>query len=86
MGKKDKLIARFRKLPKDFTFDEMCRLVSLFGFKKQNKGKTSGSSVMFVNEKGQSIMLHKPHPEKIIKAYAMKQVLDKLIEMGYLDK
>lgn len=30
------------------------------------------------------IMLHKPHPGNIVKAYAMKQVYDDLIEAGFL--
>jgi hypothetical protein len=29
-------------------------------------------------------MLHKPHPGNIVKAYAMKQVLDELREAGLI--
>lgn len=42
MGSKEKLIERFKRLPNDFTFDEMERLLSIFGYEKSNKGKTSG--------------------------------------------
>lgn len=31
-------------------------------------------------------MLHKPHPDKIVKSYAMKQVLQYLEETGALTK
>lgn len=84
MGSKEKLIERFKRLPNDFTFDEMERLLSIFGYEKSNKGKTSGSRVIYRNENKRPIMLHKPHPENIIKGYAMKQVLDELKEAGFL--
>ena len=48
--KKDKLITRFKKLPKDFHYDEMVRLLSYYGFEEVKKGKTAGSRVKFVNE------------------------------------
>ena len=41
MGTDEKLIRRFLKQPKDFTFDEMERLLALFGYLPYNKGKTS---------------------------------------------
>lgn len=31
MGTKEKLIERFKKQPNDFTFDEMEKLLSIFG-------------------------------------------------------
>lgn len=86
MGTKEKLIERFLKLPKDFTFDELIRLFGIFGFEISNKGTTSGSRIEFVNEKKNiSYIAHKPHPSNIIKSYVMKQVLEfinnnKLIE------
>ena len=47
MGTDEKLIRRFLKQPKDFTFDEMERLLALFGYLPYNKGKTSGSRIIF---------------------------------------
>lgn len=75
MTKKDKLINRFKRLPKDFTFDEMIRLFAGFGFDLEQKGNTSGSRILFINrnEKMRYIM-HKPHPGNIIKSYVMKAV------------
>lgn len=84
MVSKEKLIERFKRLPNDFTFDEMERLLSIFGYEKSNKGKTSGSRVIYRNENKRPIMLHKPHPGNIIKGYAMRQVLDELKEAGFL--
>lgn len=72
---KKTLIERFKLLPKDFTWDELKRLFSILGFELGNKGKTSGSRVIFDNGRARYIA-HKPHPDKYIKGYVMKQVLD----------
>lgn len=86
MGTDEKLIRRFLKQPKDFTFDEMERLLALFGYLPCNKGRTSGSRIIFKNGSGRPIMLHKPHPDRTVKSYAMKQVLEYLEETGALTK
>lgn len=78
MGTKEKLIERFKTIPSDFTFDEMERLLSIYGYERSNKGKTSGSRVVFKNKSGTPIMLHKPHPGNIVKTYAIKQVFNEL--------
>ena len=75
MGTKEKLIERFKSQPKDFNWDELVRLFSIFGYKIDNKGKTSGSRVIFA--KGESsYTAHKPHPGNIVKGYVMKQVFE----------
>jgi len=77
MGTKEKLIERFKRQPKDFTFDELTRLFQVLGFEVSQKGKTSGSRVEFINsEKELSYGSHKPHPGSAIKSYTMKQVLE----------
>lgn len=63
MGTKEKLIARFSALPNDFTWEEMRRLLVALGYVPGNKGKTSGSRVIFKGEGKKPIMLHKPHRE-----------------------
>lgn len=85
METKEKLIERFKRQPKDFTFDELSKLLEIFGYSKDNKGKTSGSRVIFKKEGKQPIMLHKPHPGNIVKGYVMKQVLEYLNESGLLN-
>jgi hypothetical protein len=77
MGTKEKLVERFKRQPKDFTFQELTRLFQILGFEVSQKGKTSGSRVEFVNqEKELSYGAHKPHPDSAIKSYVMKQVLE----------
>lgn len=39
MGTKDKLIERFKRLPKDFTYEEVVRLLKIFGYTEYNKGR-----------------------------------------------
>ena len=83
MSTKEKLIERFKRQPKDFTWDELVRLFGIFGFEVDNKGKTSGSRVLFING-ADAHTVHKPHPSNIMKNYAMKQVLDFMIEKEYI--
>lgn len=84
MGTKEKLRERFLKMPSDFTFDEMQRLLEGYGYERGNKGKTSGSRLIFKNGDKRPIMLHKSHPGNIVKEYAMKQVLEELRNAGFI--
>jgi hypothetical protein len=84
MSRNEKIIERFKTLPKDFTFEEIERLLILFGYEKSNKGKTSGSRVMFKKDGSAPILLHKPHPGNILKYYALKQVYDILKNEGLI--
>ncbi len=84
MSSKDKLIARFLSLPGDFTWDELNRLLTILGYSLENKGKTSGSRVIYKRKERKPVMLHRPHPDNIIKEYALKQILNQLRESGDL--
>lgn len=84
MGQKEKLIERLRSRPKDFTFDEAESLLSYFGYQRSNKGRTSGSRIMFVREDSQAILMHKPHPQKELKSYQVRQLIDQLEQEGLL--
>ena len=83
MGQK-KLIQKLKSKPKDFTFDETETLLRYLDFVRFDKGKTSGSRVIFVSEEHGSIMLHKPHPQKEMKAYQVKQLLETLEQEGLI--
>jgi len=83
MAKKDKLVERLKSRPKNFTFSEIETLLSSLGFKKSNKGKTSGSRVAF--ELGNiDIEVHKPHPQKELPEYLIKKILQTLESEGLL--
>ena len=51
MGQKEKLIKRLKSKPKDFTFAELETLLRYLSYELDNKGRTSGSRVMFVRNK-----------------------------------
>ena len=75
MTKKEKLLERFLRIPKDFTFDELTTLLLSMGFEIENKGKTSGSRVAFVHVNfNKHILIHKPHPGKIINSVYLKNI------------
>lgn len=78
MSKKDKLIERFLKLPNDFHYNEVLKLVGYFGFSEGTKGKTSGSRVRLKHKDGRSMNLHKPHPSGLMKRYQLKQIKETL--------
>jgi hypothetical protein len=85
MSRKEKLVERFLRQPKDFTYQELSKLLSGFGYNEENKGRTSGSRMLFYNkEKEHSLMLHKPHPGNILKSYALKYVLQELETIGFI--
>ena len=84
MGKKEKLIERLKSVPKDFTYNEAVILLNYLDFKRSDKGRTSGSRVMFISDTHGSILLHKPHPQKELKSYQVKQLLAFLEQEGLL--
>ncbi len=85
MSKIDKLINRLKQKPKDFTYDEAKKLLENLGFYEENKGKTSGSRVSFINDElNEKIDLHKPHPNNELKMYVVKNLLEKLYEIGVI--
>lgn len=87
MSKSEKLIERFKKVPNDFTFDEATKLLSHFGYEMYNKGKTSGSRVIFYRKTdNRKILLHKPHDPTIMKRYAVNQLLTVLIDYGDIEE
>ena len=64
MSQKEKLIRKLKNSSSPFTFDDAGTLLGYLGFEKYNKGRTSGSRIMFLDKSGRTILLHKPHPQK----------------------
>jgi predicted RNA binding protein YcfA (HicA-like mRNA interferase family) len=85
MSKLEKLIARLLQQPKDFTYDELRKILNALGYTETNKGKTSGSRVAFIHyTSGHIIRLHKPHPGNILKAYQLNDIVKELKREGFL--
>ena len=47
MSRLEKALQRLKSIPKDYTYSEAKYLLGQLGFIEDNKGKTSGSRVMF---------------------------------------
>lgn len=87
MSKTEKIINRLKSRPKDFTYDELKKLLISFGYSQDTKGKTSGSAVKIINNKTLHIIrLHKPHPSNILKMYIIDYVITELKKEGFLNE
>lgn len=84
MSKHEKLVKRLLTEPRDFTRDELIKVLSVFGYTQIKKGKTGGSRTKFIDEQKNIISLHKPHPSNILKIYAIRLVILHLKEKGYM--
>ncbi|WPV00054.1 type II toxin-antitoxin system HicA family toxin [Mucilaginibacter sp. cycad4] len=84
MSRHEKLIIRLLSVPKDFTWDELVKVLNSFGYEELKGGKTGGSRRRFVDENKNIITLHKPHPANIVKGYAIKEIIEHLKVKGHL--
>ena len=84
MKRLEKLLKKLQSKPKDFTYEEAKTLLLQLGFEESNKGKTSGSRSLFKKENGIKILLHKPHPENILKKYQIESLLEDLERYGVI--
>lgn len=84
MGQKEKLIQKLKSKPKNMTFEEAETLLKYLAYTRSDKGRTSGSRVMFTSTEHAPILLHKPHPRKELLAYQVKQLADILEQEGLI--
>lgn len=79
----DKLLARLRSIPADFTWPELVRVLKQAGFSEtSDKG---GSYRTFVSPTGLKIFCHRPHPGNIVKKYLLREIVRKLDELEGMD-
>jgi len=84
MTRREKLINRFYKKPKDFRWDELMTLLTSLGYEQINTGKTGGSRRRFIHPNGSMINLHERHPRKILKKYQLELIYEILENEGFL--
>lgn len=84
MTRRDKLVARFKGKPRDFTWEELVRLLEGLGYREAAPGRTGGSRRRFLHATAPAIALHKPHPGNIVIAYVMEDVSRVLTEAGLI--
>jgi hypothetical protein len=80
--KEDKRLQRFKKFPKDYTYDELVWVLEYLGFHEDNRGKTSGSRVVFINDRKEHVYAHKPHPGNVLKPWVAKNINKQLENYG----
>ncbi len=82
MGKQEKLKAKLLNSCKGFLWRDLVSLLVSMGYEEM---QGNGSRVKFDNgNPDHMINLHKPHPNKEMKQYAVKQVIEKLREARLL--
>lgn len=86
MGSQDKFKIYIQRIPvpSDCRFSKLSSFLQNLGFKLHNKGKTSGSRIVFFDESMNKIILHKPHGSDPVCQSALNDVVQKLKEYGYL--
>lgn len=85
MGKKEKIIQKLKSNPRDFTFEEAQTLLEMLGYTRSDKGRTSGSRVIFTSpDHATKIMLHRPHPRKELLTYQVQQLVEQLEQEGLI--
>lgn len=82
MSQHQKLLKRLLLTPKDFSWQELRTLLRGFGYQEVTGGKTGGSRRRFIHANYPIIMLHKPHPDEILKRYQLDQVIEILTKEG----
>ena len=80
MSKNDKLKARMLSYPKDFTYNELKKVLSFFGY---SEVQGAGSRVYFSKD-DHKIKLHKPHPGNVLKTYQLDLVIEELTNKGLI--
>ena len=80
MGKTEKLLTKLIDAKNSYAWSDLVTLLKALGFEPL---EGSGSRVRFVTGDLQ-IRLHKPHPQKELKAYAVRQVKEVLESEGLL--
>ena len=77
-----KALERLENRPKDFTWSELQRVMTHFGYMELVGG---GSRRKFINVRSRvSVSLHEPHPKSEVKGYALDIVIRHLREEGLL--
>lgn len=86
MSKKNKLALKIftKPFPTDIKSSEIETAVGGFGFNEVKSGRTSGSSTMYRDDKGNKISIHKAHANEPVKQYVIRDIKKLLENYGYL--
>lgn len=74
---------KFKNFNRNITFVETVILLEHYGYIQDNKGHTSGSRVRFICDGHCDILLHRPHPQKELKDYVVKELHNTFKQEGF---
>ena len=73
MARAHKTLERLLSKPRDFTWDELATLMAHLGYDLKTTG---GSSRKFIHGKTRAtLMMHEPHPARVLKMYQVQDAL-----------
>ena len=81
MSKRSKALQRLLSRPNDFRWDELESVMTGLGYEL----KTSGGSSRKFARLGMAFFIHEPHPQKILKPYQVRGVLEFLRRQGDIE-
>ena len=84
MSRRDKLVEKLKRKPRDFSWHELATLLQGLGNSEPRRGRTGGSRRRFVHETAAMISLHQPHPGNELLAYQVELVLETLSQEGLI--
>ena len=79
MSRQEKAVQRLLARPNDFAWGELKTVMQSFGYELTTVG---GSGRKFVRQGSKSFMVHEPHPQKILKAYQIRALIEFLRVQG----
>ena len=82
MSRRDNLIEKLKRRPRDVSRSELTTLLAGLGYVEVRRGKTGGSRRRFTHATGATMSLHAPHPGNVLKAYQVELVLETLEQEG----
>jgi len=80
----EKLKQELKRRSKTFGFNDAYRILEHEGYRKDTSGTTSGSRVRIENADRVSFVLHKTHPNSVLKAYIIRNLAYFLEQEGKL--
>lgn len=73
---------KLKQQSKDITFSDITTLLLHYGYVMDNGGRTSGSRVRFISADHADILIHRPHLQKELKGYVIRDLFDIVEQEG----
>ena len=67
-------------VPGDLRWSALVSILGYLGYQQFSNGMTGGSRRRFINMDGKAILIHEPHPGKIVKKYVIRLIIEQCKE------